>query len=161
MKDWKTIFSATAPPTFISHMVQMKVSHMVTEFIKKKNFISHMVQMKAERRELKQQPLSSLYPTWFRWKLHGVCRLLRKIYTLYPTWFRWKLLLHPQAFGTLQALYPTWFRWKDANIVFFKKTLKTLYPTWFRWKRCMDRRCIWPSLYFISHMVQMKGVTRC
>ena len=157
---WKTMFSATAPLVFISHMVQMKVT---------------------ERRELKQQPLSPLYPTWFRWKYTVKKTLFMFCYSLYPTWFRWKSVSIIATLPPMPSLYPTWFRWKVMELVLFLLAGLSLYPTWFRWKTVKkgknDEKI---SLYiphgsdespscslienssslFISHMVQMKADVR-
>ena len=99
--------------------------------------------------------ISTLYPTWFRWKLFRDLLQLDVNDTLYPTWFRWKLLLHPQAFGTLQALYPTWFRWK-VRYVFSVNIINILYIP-----HGSDESQFCPTsrakpFGFISHMVQMK-----
>jgi len=51
---------------FISHMVQMKVSHLYLYHLFPAAFISHMVQMKVDPYSLKKQGMIALYPTWFR-----------------------------------------------------------------------------------------------
>ena len=55
-------------PHFISHMVQMKDTHIRDVWIGVVFFISHMVQMKGLEKLKSQRPANSLYPTWFRWK---------------------------------------------------------------------------------------------
>ena len=56
------------PISFISHMVQMKASICFKHGLCMKYFISHMVQMKGYDRCLLWPQVQALYPTWFRWK---------------------------------------------------------------------------------------------
>jgi len=71
MKELLLIVLLLEELVFISHMVQMKAPlSVVVDGLLYIPFISHMVQMKGLKVLFYLEVLTSLYPTWFRWKLN-------------------------------------------------------------------------------------------
>ena len=99
----------------------------------KSSFISHMVQMKVEMYAGFRPTPTSLYPTWFRWKITSVVDMRPLVGTLYPTWFRWKATPDEIFIGRKGFI---------SHMVQMKA-----------YCFCMSTAC---HLTFISHMVQMK-----
>ena len=109
--DWMSWIIMTY---FISHMVQMKALVFCPPRLLLRHFISHMVQMKDFHRNLPSTPISTLYPTWFRWKQGKITTdncSHPELYIPHGSDEREA----PQKRPTLaKPLYPTWFRWKSA-----------------------------------------------
>ncbi len=147
---------------FISHMVQMKGRYdirQLTSYITP--FISHMVQMKASRLLTSICPISTLYPTWFRWKESFNISLLSLILFFISHMVQMKALFHSYLTSHLVFLYIPHGS-DESNTPRFLPMVseESLYPTWFRWK--VKRSSLLPvgATTFISHMVQMKGACK-
>ena len=153
--DWTLFISSWV--TFISHMVQMKVTEKDIVSLKEPaDFISHMVQMKGYFLKSFFRGWKTLYPTWFRWKkAHWQRRQAQQGYFI-SHMVQMKALKTNVALHSLLTLYPTWFRWKMKKWRPKKFFKFTLYPTWFRWKKSQYQAQHSQNTTFISHMVQMK-----
>ena len=77
--------------------------------------------------------------------------------SLYPTWFRWKDFMSSVPVKKGKTLYPTWFRWKKRPLK-NRKGHSVLYIPHGSDERYGEAVLHWHVIVFISHMVQMKGL---
>ena len=134
----------------------MKETLEATEEISFINFISHMVQMKASLSSNSFSPQSSLYPTWFRWKVKKGKNSNEKISLYIPHGSDERDNLAKAIKDALNFIsHMVQMKVREAPQ---KRPTpeKPLYPTWFRWKISTAISGVLVAFVFISHMVQMK-----